>query len=90
MQSFLPLDEKDKMKEDFYNCPQCGSNLPVLTCPDCQLRIHTELDKLLTLNEMKDIMRKMLKEQEWNCDMLVERIFKAQEEKGQNETKVAR
>jgi len=39
-------------------------------------------DKRLTLGEMKDIMRKMLREEEeWNCDMLVERIFEAQKEK---------
>jgi len=34
---------------------------------------------LLTLEEMKNIMRKMLaEEKEWHCDMLVERIYEAQ------------
>jgi len=45
-------------------------------------------NKFLTLEEMKDIMRKMLKnEKDWDCDMLVEHIYKAQEVK--NETVVS-
>ncbi len=70
------------MMENFYYCPQCNAQLPVLCCPNCQLRINTELDKFLTLNEMKDIMRKMLKEEHnWDCDMLIERICEAQNKK---------
>ena len=39
-------------------------------------------DKRLTLGEMKDIMRRMLSEEnDWNCDMLIERIYQAQEDK---------
>ena len=36
--------------------------------------------KCLTLRQMKDIMREMLKEEpDWDCDMLVERIYEAQQ-----------